>query len=171
MAEAGLANGFEMRLGIANNPLTISIAQFIYESLKEININVLVELYVFDELVTSLNTNPPAAFLSSVYSPSTQTSILYPLSDFFFYDENMMPFRYNVFNNQSPEIRTLLSELMNLNEHDNRRILVYKKLAEAVYEKAMVIPLFQKIDLHLLNRAFTVNVSDSFLFSDIRFKR
>jgi len=152
LSQAGFADGFEFRISFSGRSEDIAFTSFIRESLEKINIIVTFELFDIADFHTVLRANPPSAFITRVIYRNELDSILAPLSVNFFITDR--PMGYNIMRNNFPQIVDLMNHMYTLNILDSRLPEYLRRLADYVYEEAMVIPFFQPDEVSAMNTNF-----------------
>ncbi|MDD4156185.1 MAG: ABC transporter substrate-binding protein [Candidatus Cloacimonetes bacterium] len=170
MNEAGFENGFTLRLRAIKNKYSgdTELAEFIKQSLANINIKVEVDYFHSEEFYKSLETNPASAFLTG-YTTSSDAITGSVRSLFYLKDEEKGP--QNRMNYYIPKLNELYLESLNLYELDSRNEKCFEEMCKIVYDNIYVLPFYQPIDLIALNKKFIKNTkSKNFLFSEFLVK-
>jgi len=170
MASAGLSNGFDFRISVADTRFYSILGNLIVEDLSKININVEIDRLPFHEFVYNNENNPPSAYVSVILSPSTVTHIDAVFVDLFLFEPLLGTYRFNHMRNQHIEIISAMSRLSSVHENDPRRLALLIELSELIHDEAVVIPIFRHTNLHVLNRKFRFDVSENYLFTCIQMR-
>jgi len=150
---AGFPNGFDLSISITAGILGIAISDFIKKSLKKVNINVHFNVYEINNFRDGLLLNPPSAFIYTRVWGRAVTNILPPTADIFIPASPTVP-SMNIVGNEVVHIVELLFSLERMSRLDSRFPEGIMRLAEYIYDEAMVIPLFQPNDISVINRRF-----------------
>jgi peptide/nickel transport system substrate-binding protein len=170
MAAANLSEGFDFAISMADTRFYSIIGDLIAEDLKKININVVLDKMPFAELVHKKEHAPPTAFYSVILSPTLVSHIDTIFVDFFIYEPLLGTLRFNHMRNQHIEIIEAITRLNSVHESDPRRYTLLTELSELVYEEAVVIPIFQHKNLHLMNNKFRFDGTENYLFTCIKIR-
>ena len=170
MAEAGLSDGFTMRMRVLEGKLLIAMAAFIQESLKDINIDIELDIYPTNEFRRTFTEQPAASFLMGI-SQNQHNNI----------SRAMALFQVNNYNNigltgalirRDPRINSIYQQIgNNVNEFDERLPELYRQLAETVYEEVYILPFFEPLDIYLVNERFNFTYRQNYKFVDFKVKR
>ena len=169
MSQAGFSDGFDIQICVVSGYLNNYLAEFIKESLKQININVEINFHNANVFRTAINANPPSAYISTAVWPDGVENVLPALANKFFIGDSILG--ANVMNNYAPHIQELIITIFGLSSLDHRLTEMYVRLADYVYDEAMVIPLFQPYNLSAVNNSFSYEHSSIVLFSNFKIRR
>ena len=170
MEEAGFRNGFDMVLRVFENEYTITLADFIKESLADINIDLKVEFVMAENLDTQrVDLTMMSAILLEKEAKDEMT-LEDLLGDIYYFPKSETRGRYNFMNYSNSEITGLLDTLYNLPLYDTSRMRIYAQLSEKVYEEAYVIPFFQPINVYAASNRVAFSFRENFNCSDFRMK-
>jgi peptide/nickel transport system substrate-binding protein len=154
LSEAGLSDGFDMSIVVFSRPINNSVAEFIKASLSDVNINVSLVYKETTDFINSLqNDSPPVYILSSTWSRAI-TAICSTLFTHFLFEKN----------NDFPHINELILLIESMNELHTQLPMLYKQLAEYIYEEAAILPLIQPLDLSAISNDFKFNASFEYNF-------
>jgi len=163
MAEAGFEKGFDMAITVRDDYLSFKLVDFIKNSLKAININVIIESYLLTEFLERLRDDPPSAVIVNKRLVQGFTDITFSLMITY---HPIGPFNPN--RNIHPRINTLFDSLRSLNRLDPQWFGVAYRLTDLVYDELFVIPFFQNIEILVHCNSFSFDFSENFLFSDFK---
>ncbi|MCL2065201.1 MAG: ABC transporter substrate-binding protein [Candidatus Cloacimonetes bacterium] len=178
LKQAGFENGFEMRIKAFESMYTDAIAEFIEKSLKDINIDVVMEIVPHPASKTDISMNTslkPSFSLSSMEGVSAlivkketraNASIEDILGDILYFPQTDKRGTYNIMNYANPAIVSLLDSLYTMRFYDLARINISETLADLVYEEVYVIPFFQPIELFVSNKRVSFQYNENFRFTD-----
>jgi peptide/nickel transport system substrate-binding protein len=165
MKEAGYADGFEMRLRVVDSKYSISLAEHIQNTLKDINIDVIIDSRSANDFYQSFQTSPASAYIGSYRS--TSNNIVNCMRNLFYHSSTNTGI-FNRMKNHHPKVNTLIDSLSALHPDDRRFSPIARRLTDVIHDEVMVIPIFQPYDLVVYHKGFHFSYSDNILFSEFR---
>ena len=166
LEEAGVPDGFELNIQAVEGKYSKPLADFVKESLKNINIDVNIDLVELRSL-TAFDPDQAASIHALIFN---QNSIESGLKTRFFFNPKD-PYRFNRFHNFNPRINELIDILEATDEYDESRPKLQKELTDIIYDETFVIPFINPFDLFLLSKKFTYKESNDFRFTDFKVTR
>jgi ABC-type transport system substrate-binding protein len=162
LKEAGYANGFAMQITIDDMKISAMLADFIKESLKEINIEVSIDVhdgYLFEITGSS-------AVLYGIFS--MRGSDTYGLLAGMFYNAPDWTGTLNIFNYHYPKVNSLIENLATMSEFDTRIPDLYTELTDFVYDELAIIPLINPHFVYVTSEKYTLEYIEYYTFSDFK---
>jgi len=147
MAEAGVADGFQMSLFSTQGFYSIRLSEFIRESLKQIKIDVVISYFDGSELYQALARNTPSSFIV-IYGSSIQNRTLASLIRNHMGYTSLLRNRANYLKLNNHKINVLLDSLLTENIDTEKKYGINNRLIETVFQEVMVLPLFQPYIFH-----------------------
>jgi|GEM_PF-1462604 len=167
MAEAGLSEGFEMKVRVMSGPLLCYISEYIKDSLKDINIDVTLDYKSTVEFDYSNTSAQPIAIISG-FNLRNRASLYRAFES------------YMVVNNQTgnrtrtcamnPKQREIINRIRNMNELDTNLPALRRELVDIVYDDLFILPLFQPYDVFILNKKVYTEYDSSYRFINFKTK-
>ena len=170
MATAGFSEGFDMTLRITECVYSGPLSEFLKESLKTININLIIEHVSLHEFDESIKNDPPSAYIGSYFSSNDFGSIVAPIKKLLHYHNGEQGY-LNRMRNANSYISSLTDSMYQLFEFDRRKPAMFQRLSTMIYDEVLIIPFFQVIDLVVMQERHYFNYTSNFLFSDIKIGR
>jgi len=156
LSSAGVPNGFTMDLFSSYGYYSVRLAEFIQKSLSSINIQANIKYYDGSELYQVIMKTPPASYID-IYSHNQAHTPLYNFIKVHLQYSPKRNIRPNYFKLYSSRINAILDSLttenININDISDQK----KRLAEAVHDEVMVVPLFQPFVFHAVRKGIVWN--------------
>jgi ABC-type transport system substrate-binding protein len=165
MNEAGYPNGFDMKITVRNVEIVAALGKFIQDSLKDIKINVPLDLHyisVYDVPNTS-------ALLSPVFVRYTR-NVVNNLASLYFRSSTQRG-GLNIYRYYNPTLTGLFEQAINLNLYYPGRQVISDQIVDFVYEEMAVIPMITPHSVYLINNRYLIRYSDDLSFADFMIKK
>ena len=170
MSMSGYPNGFELKIRIYDNLFSRIVAEFVQESLKNINIRVVIDHKDAIRKENDIETNPASMLLLEMTLNNDMT-LFEIMRTLFYFPKNDIYNSLNFMKYNNVYINDIIDRLSTLGPFDTQLMSLHSELVDIVYEQIYIIPFFQPKDLFVSNEKFHFQYRDNFKFTDFQVKK
>ena len=166
LSEAGFKEGFTLNLRTHQGEFTESLSEFVIESLAQINIEVIVELFESDQFLPSFEISTPPSLITYLSITQSSDNVLASLNTLFTVNSSA-----NLMQNNNSRITDLIYTIFAMNEYDIQIPIMYRALINEIYNEILIIPFFQPFNLFIYRKRISLQNADDFRYTNIKVGR